>query len=74
MTESFLGVVILDEIDRDWGFVILGRDEHFIYRAIKTEVSIESRDEARMELQMEMARLVGKPQRIFPQGMAADSE
>lgn len=66
-TESFLGVVVWDETDQDWGYVILARDEHFRFRAIDTGVSIESRDIARSELQLAIAKLLARQQRIFPQ-------
>lgn len=68
-TESFLGVVVRDKTDKDWGYVILARDEHFQFRAIDTDASIEARDFARSELQIAMAKLVGESQRIFSQGI-----
>jgi len=39
---SFLGVVIRDKADNDWGFVILARDEFFRFRAIYNESSTSS--------------------------------
>ncbi len=67
MTESFLGTVIYDKQDKDWGFVVLARDPRFKFRAIKTESSIKSRRDAAQALQQEMLMLVLKPQRIFAQ-------
>ncbi len=67
-TDSFLGVLLRDKTDDDWGYVLLARDAHFRFRAIKTEVSLATRDQARVELQMRIAGLLAKPQRIFPQG------
>jgi hypothetical protein len=65
-TGGFLGVIIRDLSDRDWGFVVLGRDEHFEFRAIAVESSIPSRDEARLAVQLKIASLLQSPQRIFP--------
>ena len=66
-SESFLGVVVKDKADQDWGYIILARDEHFIFRAIDTAHSRPTREIARMELQLAIAKLVMKGQRIFPQ-------
>ena len=66
-TESFLGVVVKDKADQNWGYVILARDERFIYRAIDTAHSRPTRERARIELQLAMAKLVMQDQRIFPQ-------
>jgi len=68
-TESFLGVVVRDKTDQDWGYVVLARDEDFQFRAIETASSILARDLARIELQFAIAKLVGQSQRIFPQGI-----
>ena len=67
-TDSVLGVIIRDKIDDDWGYVVLGRDEHFAFRAIDTQAGLRTRDQARRELQTKMAEIVSSPQRIFPQG------
>jgi hypothetical protein len=67
-TESFLGVIIRDKIDNDWGYVILGRDEYAQFRAIETEFNFSSRHVARAELQIAMAKFLSNPERIFPQG------
>ncbi len=66
-SESFLGVILEDKADHDWGYVILARDEHFNFRAIDTAHSIPTRKTARVELQLAMAKLVMQGQRIFPQ-------
>jgi hypothetical protein len=44
-----LGVVTVDRADYDFGFVILGRDEHGGYRAIDANCSHATRDEARRD-------------------------
>lgn len=66
-SESFLGVLFRDRIDHDWGYVILARDEHFIFRAIDTVHSMQTRETARQELQLAIAGRVMQSQRIFPQ-------
>ncbi len=71
-TESFLGVVIRDKIDKDWGYVVLARDEHFQFRAIDVDVSLPTRYQAGMKLQLRMAELISSPQRIFPQKCAQE--
>ena len=65
-TESFIGVVLRDKADDDWGYVILGRDELFTFRPIKMQASLPARDLARKELQNTIADLLSRPQRIFP--------
>jgi hypothetical protein len=67
-TESFLGVVVIDKTDQDWGYVILARDEYFVFRAIETGASFTDREVARRELQFAIGKLVGESQGIFPQG------
>lgn len=67
LTESFLGTVILDKTDGDWGYVILARDPHFRFRAIKSESSLASRRDAAHTLQLEMTSLVLQPRRLFVQ-------
>ena len=65
-SESFLGVILEDKTDSDWGYVILARDEHFVFRAIDAAPSFPTREIARSELQLAIARLVMNGQRIFP--------
>lgn len=66
-TESFLGVVVWDKNSQDWGYVVLARDEHFQFRAIKTAASVPEREVAAYELQLAIAGLLAESQRIFPQ-------
>ncbi len=67
-TGSFLGVVIQDKADHDWGFVMLARDEFFVFRSIDAQFPFPSRERARALLQMRIAELFSHPKRIFPQG------
>lgn len=48
--ERVLGVLILDNFDKDWNYIILGRDERSIFRCIDVGVSHEKIDEARRSL------------------------
>jgi hypothetical protein len=66
-TLSFLGVVVRDKNDQDWGWVILARDSLFRFRAIHVQSGLESRVRARTELQGKIAGLLKAPQRVFPQ-------
>jgi hypothetical protein len=67
-TDSFLGVLISDKVDGDWGYVVMARDILGEFRAIETDVSMATRHEARERLQIEMAKLLSRPKRIFAQG------
>jgi len=66
-SDAFLGVITLDKTDKDWGFVILARDEDFQFRAIESEVSLPTRERALAGLQRKLIKLLSSPQRIFPQ-------
>ncbi len=66
-SEGFLGVVLRDKVDRDWGWVILARDQMQQFRAIDNNASIESRIDALVELNGKMTELLHEPKRIFPQ-------
>lgn len=62
-----LGSVLLDTIDNDWVYVILGRDEKGTFRWIDGQVSIEDREEARKGLIQKMKEIIATGQRIFKQ-------
>lgn len=65
-TLSFLGVVVRKKSDDKWGYVVLGRDPHFQFRAIESDTSFSTRYLARIELQHRIAGLLSKAQRFFP--------
>jgi hypothetical protein len=50
-----LGVVTFDKFDRDWGCVVLGKDEHGQFRAINVQVSFSDIADARHYLMRCMA-------------------
>jgi hypothetical protein len=62
------GTVVLDLIDNDWSWVILGRDEVGKFRAIDMQVSLPSQTAARESLLAGMDTHYQTGQEIFPQG------
>jgi hypothetical protein len=66
-TDSFLGVVIQDKSDRDWGYVVLARDDYFEFRAIETKFGFPNRGKAVSSLQVRIAELLSNPKRIYSQ-------
>lgn len=67
-TGSFLGVIARDKTDDDWTWVVLARDEHFVFRCIDVQSSLPTRDQARVEVQLKIAELLSSPRRIFATG------
>jgi hypothetical protein len=65
---NLLGVLLWDRVDRDWAFVILGRDERGRFRAIETDVSIPDEATARSLLTTAMDKIASRGQAVFPQG------
>lgn len=65
-TWSFLGVVFHDNSAADWGYAVLGRNQHFVFTCVDVDSGITSRDQARADLQFKIAKLLASPQRIFP--------
>ena len=64
-TYSFVGVLIFDKIDSDWGYVIMARDEYARFREIESDVSMPHRQKARENLQLKIVELMDSPKRIF---------
>ena len=62
-----LGVVTLDRVDLEYGYVVLGRDEHHRFRAIETASSHPSIEKARAALQSTMRAIVNSGATMFPQ-------
>ncbi len=61
-----LGSLLLLRADRDWAYVVLGRDEVGTFRWIEGEHSIQSRDQARERMLVTMLRILDSGQTIFP--------
>ncbi len=52
--KSLIATIFIDKFDKDWSFVILGRDARKIYRCIYTGVSFESIEDAHKELKQKL--------------------
>ncbi len=52
--ENVLGALVLDLVDHDWSWVVLGRDEAGLFRAIDFNVSVPRRNAAREILKARM--------------------
>ena len=66
--DSVLGVLTWDKQDHDWGYVILGRDERALFRAIDQDVSRPDADTARKELHLKLSHYSITGEKVFPQG------
>ncbi len=64
-TASFFGVVLQDIKDKDWGYMVMGRDTQFRFISIDIKRRLPTRYQARMELQQRIAEYLSHPQRIF---------
>ena len=62
-----LGVVVLNGVDQDYGYVVLGRDEHGRFRAIDVMCSYPSIEEARAALRNIMCEIEDIGVTVFPQ-------
>nr|WP_315207101.1 hypothetical protein [uncultured Albidiferax sp.] len=67
--ENLIGVIIMDNTDRDFGFVTLGRDEKGRYRAIDGLHSL-TRTDARHQLFANLKSHTESGETVFPQGDA----
>lgn len=66
--ERVLGIVALDNTDQDWSWMVLGRDEAGLFRAIDLGVSILTREEARTLLAAKLIEYSETGKSVFPQG------
>ena len=66
--ENILGVITWDLPDRDWGYVVLGRDEKALFRCIDVGVSFPDVEKARHELHVKMSHYALSGETVFPQG------
>jgi hypothetical protein len=65
--ENLIGVILMDRTDRDFGYVVLGRDEKGRYRATKVDSSM-TRTQARHALFAQLKEIQATGQTMFPQG------
>lgn len=66
--ERLLGLIVWDRIDRDYGWIALGRDRRARFRAVAQDASLPNFDAARAALDAAMARLDQEPDEAFFQG------
>ncbi len=66
--ERVLGLVILDNTDQDWSWIVLGRDEAGLFRAIDMDSSISTQEEARRLLSHKLIEHSKTGECVFPQG------
>lgn len=62
-----IGVLVLDKIDNDWSYIILGRDRRKKFREIDVQVSIRDKTKAREKLMNSLERLAKSGKSVFPQ-------
>jgi hypothetical protein len=65
---TVLGVILLDNADKDWNYVVLGRDEHGDFRWIDGNSSFDSLEKPEAELKTKMQPFVDSGEKVFPQG------
>lgn len=66
--EHVLGLAALDRTDRDFAYVVLGRDEKGRFRCIDVNASYQSLNEARRHLFISMKQQAQAGSTVFPQG------
>lgn len=66
--ERLLGIVTWDRIDRDYGWVVLGRDRRNRFRAIAQNVSLPSFDAARGAMEATLVEQARLPNEAYHQG------
>ncbi len=65
---ALIATIFIDKFDKDWNFVILGRDARKIYRCIYTAVSFDSIEAARKELKVKLDEFRENGQEKYVQG------
>ncbi len=70
--EVVIGTVYIDHTDRDWGYVVLGRDEIGQFRWINGGASYDTPEEARIGLDAATEVAIESGDVTFPQGDEAD--
>ena len=65
---KILATIVFDKTDKDYGFVVLGRDALRIFRCIDMCVSIQSQKEAEEALRACMAKYKDDGNELYPQG------
>lgn len=71
-TESILGVILFDHSDQDWNYVVLGRDEHGVFRWIDGDSSFRGQSEAEQKLSGAITAFADSGETTFLQGDNAE--
>lgn len=66
--ERVLGVLVLDLVDFDWSYCVLGRDKDGRFRWIDGNVSVPSQKDGNQALMAAMLRHIESGESVFPQG------
>lgn len=66
--EWLLGVLVLDLVDLDWSYAVLGRDEDGRFRYIDGGVSVPSQKEGNLRLMTAMQHKINAGKKVFKQG------
>ena len=66
--ERVLGLILLDVVDNDWVWMVLGRDEAGLFRCIDLDSSIPTQENARSLLQLKLDEYSRTGQTLFAQG------
>lgn len=66
--ERLLGLITWDRYDRDFGWIVLGRDQRLRYRAIDQDVSLPTFVTARERLNEAIDRHAALPDEAYHQG------
>lgn len=69
-----LGIQFWDRFDRDFAWIVLGRDERARFRMVDVDSSLASADEARTGLLEAMARWQAAPDEVMHQGWDGEGE
>jgi hypothetical protein len=66
--KKIVATIVLDKIDKDFGFVILGRDNRKIFRAIHVEANYETFGDAKLALFEKLKEYENDGNDVYPQG------
>jgi hypothetical protein len=66
--QKVIGTVAQDRFDHDWSYVVLGRDEHGIFRAIDFKISLPDQETATEQLREKIREHLSTGATVFPQG------
>lgn len=65
---KILATIVFDKTDRDFGFVVLGRDTRKMFRCIDLSTSFQRADEAQEALRVCLDKYKNEGQGLYPQG------